>query len=138
MDQQHLHCADRVLASIRRYGGRCNMDQLYDALGDYDGNELVYEDTIGRLETDFGLVRKEGNGRYYIALTAEGMRAAETGMGKRLNEVRTSERLKRIKMWLDISSGFITLGNFIAGIIGFTAGILLSDPLKTLLKRIVG
>lgn len=99
MDQQHLRCADRVLVSIRRYGGRCNMDQLYDALEDYDGNELVYEDTIGRLETDFGLVRKEGNGHYYIALTAEGMWAAETGMGKRIDAERRYERLERMKVW---------------------------------------
>ena len=39
---------------------------------------------------------------------------------------------------LNLINGVFTLGNFVAAVIGFTAGILLADPVKGLLRTIFG
>ena len=42
------------------------------------------------------------------------------------------------KLTIDLINGVFTLGNFVASVIGFTAGILLADPVKGLLRTIFG
>ena len=49
-----------------------------------------------------------------------------------------ADRMKEKKLTIDLINGVFTLGNFVAAVIGFTAGILLADPVKGLLRTIFG
>lgn len=138
MNEQQCEIADKVLRAILRYGGRCNIDQFYGELSDYDDRAMDYENTISALEYDYELIRFEGSERYYVALTAEGRKAAQTGMAKRLTREHRQEWMREKKLTIELINGMFTLGNFVAAVIGFTAGILLADPVKGLLRTIFG
>ena len=138
MNDQQCEIADKVLRAILRYGGRCNIDQFYWELPDYDDRTMDYETTISALEYDYELIRFEGQDRYYVALTAEGRKTAQTGMSKRLTKEHRKAWMQEKKLTIDLINGVFTLGNFVAAVIGFTAGILLADPVKGLLRTIFG
>ena len=138
MNDQQCEIADKVLRAILRYGGRCNIDQFYWELPDYDDRTMDYESTISALEYDYELIRFEGQDRYYVALTAEGRKTAQTGMSKRLTKEHRQAWMQEKKLTIDLINGVFTLGNFVAAVIGFTAGILLADPVKGLLRTIFG
>ena len=138
MNEQQCEIADKVLRAILRYGGRCNIDQFYGGLPDYDDRAMDYENTSSALECDYELIRFEGSESYYVALTAEGRKAAQTGMAKRLTKEHRQEWMREKKLTIELINGMFTLGNFVAAVIGFTAGILLADPVKGLLRTIFG
>ena len=138
MNDQQCEIADRILQAIQKYGGRCNIDQFYWELPDYDDRTMDYETTISALEYDYELIRFEGQDRYYVALTAEGLKTAQTGMSKRLTKEHRKAWMQEKKLTIDLINGVFTLGNFVAAVIGFTAGILLADPVKGLLRTIFG
>lgn len=138
MNDQQCEIADRILQAIQKYGGRCNIDQFYWELPDYDDRTMDYETTISALEYDYELIRFEGQDRYYVALTAEGRKTAQTGMSKRLTKEHRKAWMQEKKLTIDLINGVFTLGNFVAAVIGFTAGILLADPVKGLLRTIFG
>ena len=138
MNDQQCNIADRILQAIQKYGGRCNIDQFYGELPDYDDRTMDYETTISALEYDYELIRFEGQDRYYVALTAEGRKTAQTGMSKRLTKEHRQAWMQEKKLTIDLINGVFTLGNFVAAVIGFTAGILLADPVKGLLRTIFG
>ena len=138
MNDQQCEIADRILQAIQKYGGRCNIDQFYWELPDYDDRTMDYESTISALEYDYELIRFEGQDRYYVALTAEGRKTAQTGMSKRLTKEHRQAWMQEKKLTIDLINGVFTLGNFVAAVIGFTAGILLADPVKGLLRTIFG
>lgn len=136
-DKQY-EIADKILNAIKQFGGRCNMDQFYNAFPDYDTHTMDYEYMRDMLMKQFNAIEYIGKDEYWLSLTSDGYRLSETGLKKHNKKVDQAEKLKGWKLILEVINAGLTLGNFICAIVAFTAGILLSDPIKSILKKLLG
>lgn len=112
------------------------MDQFYNALPDYDDHIMDYEYMKDLLMKQYHAIEYIGEDEYWISLTPNGGRLYKSGLKKHNQKVDQTEKLKGWKLILEVINASLTLGNFICAIVAFTAGILLSDPIKSILKKL--
>lgn len=138
LTEKQYDIAGKVLEAIKKQGGRCNMDQFYNALPDYDDHVMDYEYMKKMLMDQYHAIEYIGKDEYWISLTPNGYRLSETGLKEHNKKVDRVEKLKGWKLILEVINAGLTLGNFICAIVAFTAGILLSDPIKSILRKLLG
>lgn len=136
--EKQYEIADKILATVKQNAGRCNIDQFYNSLPDYDNHVMDYEYMKEMLMKQYGAMEYIGKDEYWISLTPIGYRLCETGLKEHNQKKDRVEKLKGWKLVLEVINAGLTLGNFICAIVAFTAGILLSDPIKSILRKLLG
>lgn len=136
--ERQYEIGDKMLNAIKQLGGCCNMDQFYNSFPDYDDHTKDYEYMKDMLMNQYCAIKYIGKDEYRISLTPDGYRLSEAGLKEHNKKVDKVEKLKGWKLILEVINAGLTLGNFICAIVAFTAGILLSDPIKSILRRLFG
>ncbi|RHJ83546.1 hypothetical protein [Parabacteroides sp. AM08-6] len=133
--------ADKILNAINQFGGRCNMDQFYKALPDYDNHTMDYEYMKEMLMKQFHAIEYMGEDEYWLMMTGEGQNIISTGLKEYQQKSANKEELENTKLKLDVTNGWASLFKFawwvLAAITGAVVDSLVGNPIGKLIHRLI-
>ena len=138
LTENSLIVSQLLLSFLVSKNGETNKDEYAKYLRSkgYDYRRVVVP-TVQSLIFDYNLVSCHGKDDYYLRITIEGEKAEKIGLKKYLKQKEKGEKdeafLKKATLW-DKKIGIITA---IASLVSLILGILLSNPIKGLLKKLL-
>ena len=103
--EKQYEIADKILATVKQNAGRCNIDQFYNGLTDYDNHTMDYEYMKETLMKRYHAIEYMGKDEYWLILTNEGESIATIGLKKHLQKSADKEELEDKKLKLDVANG---------------------------------
>lgn len=141
LTEKQYEIADKILNAVKLYNGRCNIDQFYNALPDYDNHVMDYEYMKDMLIKQFHALEYIGKDQYWLALTNEGQALVEMGLRKYQQKAVDKEDLNDTKLKLDVANGWVSLFKFawwiLAAIVGAVVDSLVGSPIGKLIHRLI-
>lgn len=92
--RKQYEIADKILATVKQNAGRCNIDQFYNGLPDYDNHTMDYEYMKETLMKRYHAIEYMGKDEYWLILTNEGESIATIGLKKHLQKSADKEELE--------------------------------------------
>lgn len=141
LTEKQYEIGDNILNVVNRSGGRCNMDQYYNALPDYDNHTMDYELLKDMLLRQYHAIEYLGHDKYWLMITREGQNIAAIGLKKYLQNSTDKEKLEDTKLKLDVYNGWASLFKFawwvLAAIAGAVVDSLAGNPIGKLIHRLI-
>ena len=139
--EKQYEIADKILATVKQNAGRCNIDQFYNGLPDYDNHTMDYEYMKETLMKRYHAIEYMGKDEYWLILTNEGESIATIGLKKNLQKSADKEELEDKKLKLDVANGWVSLFKFawwvLAAITGAVVDSLAGNPIGNLIRRLI-
>ena len=139
--EKQYEIADKILATVKQNAGRCNIDQFYNGLPDYDNHTMDYEYMKETLMKRSHAIEYMGKDEYWLILTNEGESIATIGLKKHLQKSADKEELEDKKLKLDVANGWVSLFKFawwvLAAITGAVVDSLAGNPIGNLIRRLI-
>ena len=139
--EKQYEIADKILATVKQNAGRCNIDQFYNGLPDYDNHTMDYEYMKETLMKRYHAIEYMGKDEYWLILTNEGESIAPIGLKKHLQKSADKEELEDKKLKLDVANGWVSLFKFawwvLAAITGAVVDSLAGNPIGNLIRRLI-
>ena len=139
--EKQYEIADKILATVKQNAGRCNIDQFYNGLPDYDNHTMDYEYMKETLMKRYHAIEYMGKDEYWLILTNEGESIGTIGLKKHLQKSADKEEREDKKLKLDVANGWVSLFKFawwvLAAIKGAVVDSLAGNPIGNLIRRLI-